>query len=91
MCFFTYLFISLYICSLFNQAFNSPDYTVYNHKIIAEYWIQNDVEGSDRGQIATILTFSCSVRRKLGTKSNTIAIFPTEIRMEHLPDKSLDR
>jgi hypothetical protein len=84
-----YLFINLFICSSFNQAFNSPDSTVENHKIITEQWIENNVEGSGRGRIATILVFSYIVWIKLGTESNTIAIFPAEIRIENLPDKNL--
>jgi hypothetical protein len=45
-----YLF-NLFISSLFNDAVSSSYQTVSNDKMVHEWWIRKDVEGSDRGLI----------------------------------------
>lgn len=46
-----YLFVYLLICSLFNDAVNSPDLTVLNDLLVGNNALKNDVEGNSYGLI----------------------------------------
>jgi hypothetical protein len=43
--------IYLFICCLFNDAVNSSDYIASDDRMINEYWVGKDTEGSGRGLI----------------------------------------
>jgi hypothetical protein len=79
----------LFSCSLFNDAVSSSDDMASNGKMIGEWWIGKDWEGSGR-----VLNEVPSRHLSGGTdehheKSVMITGIPAEIRTEDLPDTSI--
>jgi hypothetical protein len=67
---FTFNFICMFICSLFNNTFSVTQDYIASDEMIYEWWIRKDVDGRDRGLISgTIPALAWKDRKKKHEKT----------------------